>query len=260
MTLPQRVAHIVRHGMAALHPCVYGELDPRRPSGEMAADLRREITLLQGERAADDIVGAFVAQMPEIRRLVDTDIDAAFDGDPAATDRMEIVMSYPGVYAVSIHRIAHALYALGAIVIPRVMSELAHSKTGIDIHPGATIGERFFIDHGTGVVIGQTTTIGRNVRIYQGVTLGGLTFDKAPDGSLVKGGKRHPDIEDDVVIYANATILGGGTRIGKGSEIGANVWLCESVRPYSRVYCKRPEQVIKQLQPDAAGSEEGANA
>ena len=247
MTLPQRVAHIVRHALAALLPCVYGELDPRRPEAEAARDLEREIALLRPEADAKKTVAEFLARMPEIRRLVASDIDAAFDGDPAAKSRMEIAMSYPGVYAVSVQRLAHALHELGVPVVPRVMTELAHSKTGIDIHPGAKIGERFFIDHGTGVVIGETATIGRNVRIYQGVTLGGLTFEKEADGSLVKGLKRHPDIEDDVVIYANATILGGATRIGRGSEIGANVWLRRSVPPYSRVYCKEPDLVIKDL-------------
>ena len=154
-------------------------------------------------------------------------------------------MAYPGRYAVTVHRLAHVLYKLKVPILPRVMSELAHSKTGIDIHPGATIGERFFIDHGTGVVIGETTVIGRNVRLYQGVTLGGLSFAKDDNGALVKGLKRHPNIEDNVVIYANATILGGDTTIGHDSEIGGSVWLIESVPPNSRVYNKPPAPVIK---------------
>jgi serine O-acetyltransferase len=161
---------------------------------------------------------------------------------------MEVVMAYPGVYAVTVHRLAHELYRLGVPVIPRIMSEIAHSKTGIDIHPGATIGERFFIDHGTGVVIGETTVIGRNVKIYQGVTLGALSFDKDPvTGALVKGIKRHPNVEDDVVIYAGATILGGSTVIGRGSEIGGNVWLKDSVPPNSRVYNKPPAPEIRKI-------------
>ena len=176
---------------------------------------------------------------------METDVDAAYDGDPAATSRMEVVMAYPGLYAVTVHRLAHVLYKLKVPILPRVMSELAHSKTGIDIHPGATIGERFFIDHGTGVVIGETTVIGRNVRLYQGVTLGGLSFAKDDNGALVKGLKRHPNIEDNVVIYANATILGGDTTIGHDSEIGGSVWLIESVPPNSRVYNKPPAPVIK---------------
>lgn len=247
MTLPQRVAHIVRHGMAALHPCVFGELDTRRPVAEMEADLKREIAMMLPDADAAGIAARFAASLPEIRRIVDTDIDAAYMGDPAATSRMEVAMSYPGVYAVSVQRLAHALHSLGVPVVPRIMTELAHSRTGIDIHPGAKIGERFFIDHGTGVVIGETTTIGDNVRLYQGVTLGGLSFEKGPDGALVKGLKRHPDIEDNVVIYANATVLGGDTRVGHDSEIGANVWLKDSVPPFSRVYCKAPGIVIKHI-------------
>ena len=249
MTLPQRVAHIIRHGMSVLHPCVYGELGSGRAAQDLADDLRREIALLCPDRDPDEVVGAFVARIDDVRRLVETDIDAAYDGDPAATSRMEVVMSYPGVYAVTIHRLAHELYALNVPVIPRVMSELAHSKTGIDIHPGAKIVERFFIDHGTGVVIGETTVIGRNVRLYQGVTLGGLSFTKDSSGALVKGLKRHPNIEDNVVIYANATILGGETTIGHDSEIGGNVWLKDSVPPFSRVYNKPPDPIIRTIQP-----------
>ena len=247
MTLPQRIAHIVNHGLAALHPCVYGDLTARGAVGEIAADLQKEIVLLCPGRDAKEIVDEFVAALSEVRRLVDTDVQAAYDGDPAATSRMEVVMAYPGLYAVTIHRLAHVLYKLKVPIIPRVMSELAHSKTGIDTHPGATIGERFFIDHGTGVVIGETTIIGRNVRLYQGVTLGGLSFDKDANGALVKGLKRHPNIEDNVVIYANATILGGDTTIGHDSEIGGNVWIKESVPPYSRVYNKPPAPVIKKI-------------
>ena len=157
-------------------------------------------------------------------------------------------MSYPGLLAVTIHRIAHVLYRLKVPIIPRIMSELAHSKTGIDIHPGATIGERFFIDHGTGVVIGETCVIGRNVKLYQGVTLGAKSFAKDPDtGALVKGIKRHPNVEDNVVIYAGATILGGDTTIGHDSEIGGSVWLISSVPPNSRVYNHPPAPVIKSI-------------
>ncbi|MCR5414276.1 MAG: serine O-acetyltransferase [Kiritimatiellae bacterium] len=248
MTLPQRVAHILKHGMAALHPCVYGELNAKDAVESMSADLEREVSLLPVDRPAKDVVADFVSRIPEIKRLVETDVSAAYDGDPAATSRMEVVMAYPGLFAVTVHRMAHELYLLGVPVIPRVMSELAHSKTGIDIHPGAAIGERFFIDHGTGVVIGETCVIGRNVRLYQGVTLGGLSFDKDASGALVKGLKRHPDIEDNVVVYANATILGGKTVIGHDSEIGGNVWLKDSVPPYSRVYNKPPAPVIKTME------------
>lgn len=248
MTLPQRTANILRRTIAFLHPCVYGELGAKDLVENIARDLEREIALLMPNADASAIAAKFESRIGEVRRLVDTDIDAAYDGDPAATSRMEVVMAYPGLYAVTVHRIAHELYKLSVPIIPRVMSEIAHSKTGIDIHPGATIGERFFIDHGTGVVIGETTIIGRNVRIYQGVTLGGLSFAKDSSGALVKGLKRHPNIEDNVVIYANATILGGETTIGHDSEIGGNVWIKDSVPPFSRVYNKPPAPVIKTIE------------
>ncbi len=249
MTLPQRIAIIVKRGLAFLHPCVYGELGRHDALGQLAADLEREIAMLMPHVDARQIVETFVARLPEVRRLVETDVTAAYEGDPAATSRMEVVMAYPGLYATTVHRLAHELYRLKVPIIPRIMSELAHSKTGIDIHPGATIGERFFIDHGTGVVIGETTVIGRNVKLYQGVTLGALSFDKDPvTGALVKGVKRHPNVEDDVVIYAGATILGGATVIGQGSEIGGNVWIKESVPPHSRVYNKPPAPVIRTIE------------
>lgn len=248
MTLPQRIAHIVRHGMAVLHPCVYGELGAKGAVGEIAADLAREIALLPTERPAGEIVADFISRLPEIRRLVETDVTAAYEGDPAASSRMEVVMAYPGLFATTVHRLAHELYRLKVPIIPRIMAELAHSKTGIDIHPGAQIGERFFIDHGTGVVIGETCVIGRNVKLYQGVTLGAKSFEKDPvTGALVKGIKRHPNVEDNVVIYAGATILGGDTTIGHDSEIGGSVWLIESVPPNSRVYNKPPAPTIKAI-------------
>ena len=249
MTLPQRIARILRQGLAAMHPCVYGELGAKDAISKIARDLEREVVLLCPGRDAKAIVVEFIASLPEIRRVVETDITAAYEGDPAASSRMEVVMSYPGLLAVTIHRIAHVLYELGVPIIPRIMSELAHSKTGIDIHPGAKIGERFFIDHGTGVVIGETCVIGRNVKIYQGVTLGAKSFDRDPvSGALVKGIKRHPNVEDNVVIYAGATILGGDTVIGHDSEIGGSVWLIESVPPNSRVYNKPPAPVIKSIE------------
>jgi serine O-acetyltransferase len=185
---------------------------------------------------AERVVEALLKQLPEIRAMLQADIMAAYEGDPAAHSTMEIVMSYPGLLAVATHRVAHVLYREDVHLLPRVMSEYAHSRTGIDIHPGATIGKGFFIDHGTGVVIGETCEIGCNVRIYQGVTLGALSFRKDAEGHLVKGIKRHPNVEDDVIIYANATILGGDTVIGKGSVIGGNVWLTHSVPPGSRVF------------------------
>jgi serine O-acetyltransferase len=196
-------------------------------------------------KKATAAVGALLEQLPAIRAVLQEDITAAYEGDPAARSTMEIVMSYPGLYAVTVHRIAHALYAAGVPLIPRVMGEHAHTRTGIDIHPGAQIGPGFFIDHGTGVVIGETTVIGRRVKLYQGVTLGALSFAKNAQGRLVKGFKRHPNVEDHVVIYAGATILGGETTIGRGSVIGANVWLIHSVPPNSKVYNQEPKPFIK---------------
>ena len=173
-------------------------------------------------------MNAFAAELPAIRTLIEGDIAAAFAGDPAARSRSEILHGYPGVRAMIDHRMAHLLYTLEVPLLPRVASEAAHSATGIDIHPGATIGERFFIDHGTGVVIGETAIIGNGVRLYQGVTLGSKSFPKGDDGTLVKGQPRHPIIEDDVVIYSGATVLGRIT-VGRGSTIGGNVWLTKSV-------------------------------
>jgi serine O-acetyltransferase len=197
-----------------------------------------------GEKARH-AVAAVLDGLPAVRDMLQEDIQAAYEGDPAAMSTMEIVMSYPGLYAITIHRIAHALYKQGVPLIPRVMGEHAHSKTGIDIHPGATIGPGFFIDHGTGVVIGETCVIGRRVKLYQGVTLGALSFAKDASGALIKGTKRHPNVEDNVVIYAGATILGGDTVIGHDSVIGGNVWLIHSVPPGSKVYNQTPKPVIR---------------
>lgn len=166
----------------------------------------------------------FFNQLPKLAELLDTDAKAAFAGDPAAYSEEEVIITYPGFFAVCVHRLAHALFELKIPLLPRLVSEYAHEKTGIDIHPGAKIGESFFIDHGTGVVIGETATIGKNVKIYQGVTLGALSVKKK-----LQSVKRHPTIEDDVVIYANSTILGGETVIGKGSIIGGNTWIVASV-------------------------------
>ena len=177
---------------------------------------------------AEKTAVALIEEIPEIRRKVQMDTIAAFNGDPAAQSNEEVILSYPGLEAIVVHRIAHFLYQNGVPLLPRIMSEHVHGKTGIDIHPGATIGESFFIDHGTGVVIGETCIIGKNVKIYQGVTLGALSVKKN-----LQNKKRHPTIEDDVTIYANATILGGDTIIGKGSIIGGNTWVTESVKEKS---------------------------
>lgn len=193
---------------------------------------------------SEDIMKDFIGQLPNIREQLLLDVRAAMSGDPAAGSLDEIVLSYPFVDAVATYRIAHALYEQGVPIIPRIMSERAHSRTGIDIHPGAKIGKSFFIDHGTGVVIGETCRLGDNVKIYQGVTLGAVSpFDA--EGIPRKGEKRHPDIEDNVIIYANATILGGKTVIGKGAIIGGNTWITESIAPDTLVYNSIPKDMIK---------------
>ena len=183
----------------------------------------------------------FLECIPELRRILATDVQAAYDGDPAVRTLDEVIFCYPGLEAVTIHRLAHLLHRLEVPLIPRMMAEWSHSRTGIDIHPGATIGDHFFIDHGTGVVIGETCEIGSHVKLYQGVTLGALSFQTDADGHLVRGTKRHPTIEDRVVIYANATVLGGATRIGHSSVIGSNVWLTRSVDPHTTVVLERPK-------------------
>jgi serine O-acetyltransferase len=182
----------------------------------------------------------FLEQIPELRRVLADDVQAAYDGDPASTGPTEIVFCYPGVEAIAVYRIAHVLHGLGIPLIPRIMTEHAHSKTGIDIHPGARIGRSFFIDHGTGVVVGETCDIGDNVKLYQGVTLGALSFPKDAEGKIIRGKKRHPTLESDVVIYANATILGGETVIGHHSVVGSSVWLTSSVAPYTMVTMEKP--------------------
>jgi len=193
-------------------------------------------------RDPEEVALGFVAQLPAIRALLAEDVEAAFEGDPAAKSFAEIVVSYPSIRAVAVYRIAHALVELGVPILPRMMTEKAHAWTGVDIHPGARIGRRFFIDHGTGVVIGETTEIGDNVRLYQGVTLGA----KSPrHGMSMRGTKRHPTIEEDVTIYAGATILGGDVVVGRGSVIGGNVFLLESVPEDSRVVGEPPSYLVR---------------
>ena len=196
---------------------------------------------LKGEdpvKAADAICTGFAERLPEIKRLLLLDVEALYEGDPAAGCREEVMITYPGFRAICIFRIAHELYVLKAPLIPRIMTEYAHEKTGIDIHPGATVGEYFFIDHGTGIVIGETTVIGNHVKLYQGVTLGAKSFELDENGNPVKNIKRHPNIGNHVVIYANATILGGDTYIGDNSVIGGNTWLTRSVEAGSVVTYK----------------------
>jgi serine O-acetyltransferase len=192
----------------------------------------------------------FLEQLPELRKILAMDVQAAYDGDPACKSLDEVIFCYPGLDAITIYRLANVLHKLEVPLIPRMMTEWAHSRTGIDIHPGATIGRYFFIDHGTGVVIGETTEIGNWVKLYQGVTLGALSFATDTDGQLVRGTKRHPTIEDQVVIYANATVLGGNTIVGRGSVIGSSVWLTRSVAPGTTVTMESPKLRIRGDEPE----------
>jgi len=189
-----------------------------------------------------------LGRLPELRKAIRTDVEAAYQGDPAALSYEEIILAYPCVLAISLQRFAHVLYEKKVPLLPRMITEFAKERTGIDIHPGATIGTHFFIDHGTGVVIGETATIGNHVKLYQGVTLGAKSFETDEKGNPVKGVKRHPDIGDNVTIYAHATILGGDTRIGANSVVGGNVWLLESVPPNSIAYFKSDDMVIRPRQ------------
>ncbi len=218
----------------ALHRQVYRAHHHRRQ--QMLG--KNELECEECTAKAQGITDAFIAHLPELRAKVKRDLHAAYESDPAATGIDEILFCYPGTYAITVYRIAHALLREGGVIVPRMMTELAHRRTGIDIHPGAEIGDSFFIDHGTGIVIGETTLIGDRVRLYQGVTLGALTvpMGAARPIDLASGGKRrHPTIEDDVVIYANATILGGDTIIGKGAVIGGNAFITASVAAGTRI-------------------------
>ena len=247
----KRVVSLIKKTQVILLPGYYTfmDLNPETALGQLRADLKRElisVLCFSGKNLmkADELTNSFLERLPEIMRLIDTDIQAIYDGDPAAKSRAEVIICYPGFYAISIYRIAHELVKLGVPYIPRIMTEYAHEKTGIDINPGATIGEYFCIDHGTGIVIGETARIGHHVKLYQGVTIGAKSFEKDDQGNPVKGGKRHPDIGDHVVIYANATILGGDTVIGSHSVIGGNVWLMESVPEHTTIIHTFRDEII----------------
>ncbi|PYL15921.1 MAG: serine acetyltransferase [Verrucomicrobia bacterium] len=209
------------------------------------------------EAKADEILSSFMSKLPQLRRVLWTDIDAAYEGDPAAKSYEEIILAYPALEAIAIYRMAHELYDKVPLV-PRIMTEWAHSRTGIDIHPGAKIGPHFFIDHGTGVVIGETSEIGSRVKLYHGVTLGARSFQKDEHGKIKKGGKRHPKVEDDVTIYPNSTILGGETVIGARSTIGGNVFLVQSVPPDSLVYYEEKQLRIMPKRPHKTAEPSGA--
>jgi serine O-acetyltransferase len=191
----------------------------------------------------DSVAIRFIKRLAHVRSLLSLDVEAAYQGDPASQGYAEIAVSYPSIRALAIYRVAHELHEIGVPLLPRIMTEYAHDHTGMDIHPGARIGERFFVDHGTGVVIGETAEIGARVRLYQGVTLGALSLR---DGASLRGRKRHPTVEDDVTIYAGSTILGGKTVIGRGTVIGGNVWLTRSVPPNSRVVAEPPQQQVSE--------------
>ncbi len=244
----REVVRVVKALQALLFPLCFRRENPRMSDEALLESTARDLTdqlssaLRFSEEAADasDLCDRFLRRLPEIKRLLLLDVEALYEGDPAAVCREEVLICYPGFYAISIYRLAHELYLLDVPLLPRIMTEFAHEKTGIDIHPGATIGEYFFIDHGTGIVIGETTVIGHHVKLYQGVTLGAKSFTLDENGNPVKKVKRHPGIGNHVVIYANATILGGDTFIGDHCVIGGNTWLTSSVPEGSVVQYNRP--------------------
>lgn len=234
---PQEVTEQTAERVLSVERRLRGEIEKGLRSREGPATPDEEL-----RQRAESVALNLLGRIPAIRDLLARDIEAAYDGDPAARSMDEIVVAYPGLQAIAVYRIAHGLYQEDIPMVPRMMSEYAHSRTGIDIHPGATIGERFFIDHGTGVVIGETSTIGENVKIYQSVTLGARSFPRDEEGRVIKGIKRHPDIEDAVTIYSGATVL-GDIRIGKGSVIGGNVWLTHGIPEDTRIIVRPPQQV-----------------
>ena len=235
---PAHRAYDVRHSLAVLMEDIAFRL------GEQIAIALRLGASVDAERArvldaqAQELTVRFLERLPEVRALLQTDLEAFYDGDPAATSLDEIIIAYPGIFAIMVSRVAHLLFELGVPLIPRIMTEHAHSRTGIDIHPGATIGRYFFIDHGTGIVIGETTVIGENVKIYQGVTLGALS---TRGGQSLRGKRRHPTIEDRVTIYSGASVLGGDTVIGHDAVIGGNAFITSSIAPGTRVSVKNQE-------------------
>ena len=256
LRLPDRQAVIllIKDIRRLIFPAYYGEaaLMSLAPEDYAALLLERiekqlfrqiALTLPEGqEDRAADLAAEMVAKLPQIAQKVQMDLEATFDGDPAAASREEILFSYPGLFAILVYRVAHELYHLQIPILPRMMSEYAHSHTGIDIHPGAQIGDYFFIDHGTGIVVGETTVIGDRVKLYQGVTLGALS---TRDGHRSRTGQRHPTVEDDVTIYSGASILGGDTVIGANSVVGGNAFLTSSVSPETRVVIRAPETTFK---------------
>jgi serine O-acetyltransferase len=234
---------LTQNEVPALVERLLGRIDKR-----LTAEIEKCLRFVRTEQATElarTHTTTFLAQFPELRRIIKTDVEAAYAGDPAARSVEEIILAYPCVLAISLQRVAHVLYHLKVPLLPRMLTEYAHDRTGIDIHPGAQLGSHFFIDHGTGVVIGETATVGAHVKLYQGVTLGAKSFEVDDEGRPVKGVKRHPDIGDHVTIYAHATILGGDTRVGAHSIIGSNVWLMKSVPDESVAYFKGENLVVR---------------
>lgn len=240
----KKIVEILKRLQAILFPMFFKYGDIKTTAGQLyetEALLKEQVESAlcfsgEDESKAEELVSEFIRRLPGIKSYLVKDIEALYQGDPAAKSYEEVLLCYPGFYAISIYRLAHELYSLRVPLLPRMMTEYAHEKTGIDIHAGATIGEYFFIDHGTGIVIGETTVIGDRVKLYQGVTLGAKSFELDENGNPVKNIKRHPNVGNNVVIYANATILGGETTIGDNCVIGASVWLTSSVEPDSSVY------------------------
>jgi serine O-acetyltransferase len=267
---PDATLKILEDVIALMYPGYYGRRDLTEENlarqvaasvADLALRLEGEIGhCLQHNRQTDAPARArllsvkFIESLPQIRALLLRDVQAAFDGDPAATGTDEVILAYPGLLAVSVYRIAHALHELGVPMMPRIMTEWAHGRTGCDIHPAAEIGPSFFIDHATGVVIGATTRIGAGVRLYQGVTLGAMSLPRDAGGQVIRGQKRHPTIENGVTIYAHATVLGGQTTVGADSIIGGSVFISHSVPPHSRVSLKEPDLRIS-IRDSATGTE-----
>ncbi|MDN5278573.1 MAG: serine O-acetyltransferase [Clostridiales bacterium] len=248
-SIEMRIGYRVAQVYESLKPQIYRELIHGCQSENCPCG--------QCDDAAQQLVFAFLEKIPELRESLDLDVKAAFKNDPAAVDFDEIIFSYPGLEAISVYRVAHFFYVQGLRLIPRIMTEWAHSKTGVDIHPGANIGKSFFIDHGTGVVIGETTDIGDDVTIYQGVTLGALNFPRDKQGQVIRRAKRHPTLESGVCIYAGATILGGETVIGENSVVGGNVWLTESIPPNTKVILNKSDLKMTQRKPAEKSSKIG---
>ncbi len=278
--LPSREAtvEILELAFEIFYPGIYGrqdleEEDLRYHLGSLLATFRSklarqiELSLCYGAeqeggeadrgscgRHAKKLAGMLVARLPEMRALLVADVQAAYDGDPAASSLDEVVLAYPGLRAVTVHRIAHELYLMGVPILPRIMSEWAHSETGADIHPGARIGRSFFVDHATGVVVGETTHIGDHVKLYQGVTLGALSHPRDEHGRVIRNTKRHPTVEDGATLYANATVLGGGTVVGEQSIVGGSVFLTKTIPKRSRVALKPPE--LRVVESEGTGVDE----